>query len=59
MEKRIRSVPVVEANGRVLIGNATSADLADFLRDSADGSRAALPGATVHVRPYGPLHAGP
>lgn len=29
--KGLRSVPVVEANGRLLVGNATSAQLADFL----------------------------
>lgn len=30
--KGLRSVPVVEANGRLLVGNVTSAQLADFLR---------------------------
>ena len=30
--KGLRSVPVVEANGRVLVGNATSEQLAEFLR---------------------------
>ena len=29
--KRIRAVPVIEANGRVLVGNATSADILAFL----------------------------
>jgi glutaredoxin len=33
--KGLRSVPVVEANGRLLVGNATSAQLADFLRGAA------------------------
>ena len=33
--KGLRSVPVVEAGGRVLVGNATSAQLADFLRAAA------------------------
>lgn len=32
--KGLRSVPVVEANGRVLVGNATSAQLAAFLREA-------------------------
>ena len=32
--KGLRSVPVVEANGRLLVGNATSAQLADFLRSA-------------------------
>lgn len=34
-EKRIRSVPVIEANGRVLTGNVTSAEIAEFLKRSA------------------------
>jgi glutaredoxin len=29
--RKLRSVPVVEVNGRLLVGNATSAQLADFL----------------------------
>jgi glutaredoxin len=29
--KRLRSVPVLEANGRLLVGNATSARIAEFL----------------------------
>ena len=33
-EKGIRSVPVIEVNGRTLVGNATTAQLADFLRAS-------------------------
>jgi glutaredoxin len=33
--KGLRSVPVVEAGGRLLVGNATSAQLADFLRGAA------------------------
>ena len=32
--KRLRSVPVLEANGRLLVGNATSAQIAEFLRSS-------------------------
>lgn len=35
--KGLRSVPVLEANGRLLVGNATSAQIAEFLRTSADG----------------------
>jgi len=30
--KGIRSVPVLEANGRLLVGNATSAQIVEFLR---------------------------
>ena len=37
--KGLRSVPVVEANGHVLVGNATSAQLADFLRGAANPGR--------------------
>lgn len=33
--KGLRSVPAVEANGRLLVGNATSAQLADFLLSAA------------------------
>jgi glutaredoxin len=33
--KGLRSVPVVEANGQVLVGNATSEQLAEFLRVAA------------------------
>ena len=33
--KGLRSVPVLEANGRVLVGNATSAQIAEFLKTSA------------------------
>jgi len=33
--KGLRSVPVLEANGRLLVGNATSARIAEFLRTSA------------------------
>jgi glutaredoxin len=29
--KGLRSVPVIEANGQVLVGNATSARIAEFL----------------------------
>lgn len=39
--KGIRSIPVVEVNGRTLVGNATSAQLADFLRNSSTAVRAA------------------
>ena len=34
--KGLRSVPVLEANGRVLVGNATSARIAQFLRTAAN-----------------------
>lgn len=33
----LRSVPVLEANGRLLVGNATSAQIAEFLAAGADG----------------------
>ncbi len=33
--KGLRSVPVLEANGRLLVGNATSAQIAEFLRTAA------------------------
>jgi glutaredoxin len=33
--KGLRSVPVLEANGRLLVGNATSAQIAEFLRSAA------------------------
>jgi glutaredoxin len=39
--KGLRSVPVVEANGRTLVGNATSAQLAEFLRGAAKLERSA------------------
>jgi glutaredoxin len=39
--KGLRSVPVVEANGRLLVGNATSAQLADFLRGAAEAGHPA------------------
>ena len=35
--KGLRSVPVLEANGRLLVGNATSAQIAEFLKASASG----------------------
>ena len=35
--KGLRSVPVLEANGRLLVGNATSAQIAEFLGTGADG----------------------
>ncbi len=34
--KGLRSVPVLEANGRLLVGNATSAQIAGFLRTAAN-----------------------
>jgi glutaredoxin len=37
--KGVRSVPVVEANGRLLVGNATSEQLAQFLKAAAGGGR--------------------
>ncbi len=33
--KGLRSVPVLEANGQLLVGNATSAQIAEFLRTAA------------------------
>ena len=39
LEKGIRSVPVVETGGRLLVGNATSAALAAFLGDAARPGR--------------------
>ncbi|HEX7486283.1 MAG TPA: glutaredoxin family protein [Vicinamibacterales bacterium] len=33
--KGLRSVPVLEADGRLLVGNATSAQIAEFLRTAA------------------------
>ena len=36
----LRSVPVVEANGRLLVGKATSAQPADFLRSAASEGQA-------------------
>lgn len=38
-EKGLRSVPVVEAGGRLLVGNATSAELATFLAEAGAGSK--------------------
>ena len=34
LTKRLRSVPVLETNGRLLVGNATSAQIVEFLRSS-------------------------
>lgn len=34
--KGLRSVPVLEANGRLLVGNATSAQILEFLRGPGD-----------------------
>ena len=36
--KRLRSVPVLEANGRLLAGNATSAQIVEFLRSASSAS---------------------
>ena len=33
--KGLRSVPVLEANGKVLVGNATSAQILEFLKNAA------------------------
>ena len=38
--KGLRSVPVLEADGRLLVGNATSAQIAEFLNSSASMHRA-------------------
>ncbi len=46
-EKGFRSVPVVEAGGRFLVGNATSAELAAFL------GQAAAPPLDEHAPPPG------
>ena len=35
--KGLRSVPVLEANGRLLVGNATTAQIAEFLKGAASG----------------------
>jgi glutaredoxin len=48
--KGLRSVPVLEANGRLLVGNATSADIVTFLR-AASGDEAAPPRVDVSGRP--------
>jgi len=37
--KGLRSVPVLEANGQLLVGNATSARIAEFLKKAATESR--------------------
>jgi glutaredoxin len=39
--KGLRSVPVLEANGRQLVGNATSKQIAEFLRTGANAQGAA------------------
>ncbi len=39
--KGLTSVPVLEANGHLLVGNATSAQIADFL-ETASGERSAI-----------------
>lgn len=36
-DKGLRSVPVIEAGGRLLVGNATSAELSAFLAEAAGG----------------------
>jgi hypothetical protein len=33
--KGLRSVPVLDANGRFLVGNATSAQIVEFLQSAA------------------------
>ncbi len=38
MQKGLRSVPVIEADGRFWVGNATSAQLLEFLAEAAQGS---------------------
>jgi glutaredoxin len=38
IQKGLRSVPVIEAGGRFLVGNATSAQLAAFLTEAAQGT---------------------
>ena len=38
MQKGLRSVPVIEAGGRFLVGNATSAQIAAFLTEAAQGA---------------------
>ncbi len=38
LQKGLRSVPVIEAGGRFLVGNATSAQVAAFLTEAAQGS---------------------
>jgi glutaredoxin len=43
--KGLRSVPVLEANGRMLVGNATSAEIARFIGAASD-EHAAPPPAT-------------
>lgn len=35
--RKLRSVPALEVNGRVLVGNATSAQIAEFLRSASGG----------------------
>ena len=37
-QKGLRSVPVIEAGGRFIVGNATSAQVAAFLTEAAQGS---------------------
>jgi glutaredoxin len=39
--KGLRSVPVLEASGRLLVGNATSAQIVKFLRSAAGAGQAA------------------
>ncbi len=39
--KGLRSVPVLEANGRLLVGNATSAEIVEFLEAASGQQRAA------------------
>jgi glutaredoxin len=47
--KGLRSVPVIEANGRLLVGNATSAQIVDFLR-AASTEGASVPPSDVNGR---------
>jgi glutaredoxin len=48
--KGLRSVPALEANGRLLVGNATSAQIAEFLRTAADAP--ALPASPSGMPPH-------
>ena len=36
LAKDVRSLPLIEANGRFLVGNATSEQLAAFLKEAAE-----------------------
>lgn len=39
LAKGVRSVPLIEANGRFLIGNATSEQLASFLKEATESQQ--------------------